>query len=872
MESSETPLEQRKEKIFSFFKKNSQFITYALLAVLLFLSYYMRTRNLPSLKDVTTGQYIPIELDSFAFLRYAQYILEHGQMMVQDPLRYYPNGYAPASEFGFLSHVLVWVYKFLHLFNPDVTLGYVDAIYPPLAFAVSLIFLFLLLKRIFDSRVALLSCAFLAVIPPYIYRTMAGFSDKESLGMMFFFLALYLFVCALQTSSLKKGLTFSLLAGFVTGLMGYAWGGVQFLFLTIGFFALFAVLFDYFTERDLYVYLAWAFVSIFCLLVLFDTRFTFFGMIYSELYAPLFLAMVIGVLKLVVQRYDLFHLQDRIKGTLPLGVALLIFVVGVALALLLIFNGFAFFVHKYHDLASGFLNPFGTSRWARTVAESHQPFIRDWFSQFTPFLFWLFMIGSVLFVYFTYALRRKYRYLITLFYALFLFTLVISRYSSNPPFNGETFVAKLLYVGALVVLPLLALLFYLYVYRKRQDAYAHLHTLKREYFLMLIWLLVMLVTARLALRILFVFAPVVSIFIAYTFVQAYDLSRKLPSRVLRVLSVLIILYLLFSPTVQASLVSMYREDYRTVTYSGPAYTQQWQVAMQWVREHTPEDAVFAHWWDYGYWVQGGGQRATLTDGGNNGGPGLNYFMGRNVLTGTNTTEALEFLKAKKATHLLIISDEVGKYGAFSSIGSNATMDRFSTISAFTLDPSQSVEQRNETLIVYRGNVPFDEDVYSDGQLFPAFNSGVVAILVPFSTTEGKTGVKQPRALVVYKGQQSTIPLKCLFVDNREILFPGPGLDACFRIMPALQGNTGNALGAGLYLSRRVWNTLFTHLYLFGQEWDGFTIAYTDEEKIPLALYNGRVFGPLKIWKIAYPPYVRDDPFYTQTTLPDERLR
>ena len=35
--------------------------------------------------------------------------------------------------------------------------------------------------------------------------------------------------------------------------------------------------------------------------------------------------------------------------------------------------------------------------------------------------------------------------------------------------------------------------------------------------------------------------------------------------------------------------------------------------MSWVRENTSEDAVFSHWWDYGYWITTMSDRATLAD-------------------------------------------------------------------------------------------------------------------------------------------------------------------------------------------------------------------------------------------------------------------
>jgi len=66
-------------------------------------------------------------------------------------------------------------------------------------------------------------------------------------------------------------------------------------------------------------------------------------------------------------------------------------------------------------------------------------------------------------------------------------------------------------------------------------------------------------------------------------------------------------------------------------------------------------------------LQSIGERATVLDGGN----AIvywNYLMGRHVLTGDNQKDALEFLYNHNTTHLLIDSSDIGKYGAYSSIG------------------------------------------------------------------------------------------------------------------------------------------------------------------------------------------------------------
>jgi len=54
----------------------------------------------------------------------------------------------------------------------------------------------------------------------------------------------------------------------------------------------------------------------------------------------------------------------------------------------------------------------------------------------------------------------------------------------------------------------------------------------------------------------------------------------------------------------------------TILNSGSHFdisTNDWSDAMQWLRENTPEDAVVASWWDYGYWISTLAERKTLAD-------------------------------------------------------------------------------------------------------------------------------------------------------------------------------------------------------------------------------------------------------------------
>ena len=45
----------------------------------------------------------------------------------------------------------------------------------------------------------------------------------------------------------------------------------------------------------------------------------------------------------------------------------------------------------------------------------------------------------------------------------------------------------------------------------------------------------------------------------------------------------------------------------------PIATNDWLDALEWIKTSTPEDAVIASWWDYGYWISTMGERASVAD-------------------------------------------------------------------------------------------------------------------------------------------------------------------------------------------------------------------------------------------------------------------
>ena len=89
-------------------------------------------------------------------------------------------------------------------------------------------------------------------------------------------------------------------------------------------------------------------------------------------------------------------------------------------------------------------------------------------------------------------------------------------------------------------------------------------------------------------------------------------------------------------------------------------------------------------------------------------------------------------------------------------------------------------------------------------------------------------------------------------------------------IPRVSGNQAEPFGAALYISPKIRRTLFTQLYLYGKESDNFKIVYQDTQNIQLglALYNGRLVGPIKIWEMNYPENLEPSKWYYGNELPD----
>ncbi|MBI4149102.1 glycosyltransferase family 39 protein [Candidatus Woesearchaeota archaeon] len=866
------------QELVLFFKKYGKYAWIIGLIIILALGWHSRTENLRNttpgingLIDVTTGKHVSVDLDSHVFFRLAKYIVEHGKIYDSDPLRYYPLGYRP-YPIAPLSYIIAYLYKGWAFFDANVTIEYADVMYPVIAFAISQLFFFLLVSRLFSRKVALVATLLLAFLPAYLFRTMAGSSDHDAMGIMFMHITLYLYVVAWQQKQPWKAGLVGALTGVATMLTGVTWpGGVFPIYVIISLFVIGDIMLKKFMLKDFCVHWAWFLVTFFTLSPIYDGAFLSTDWLrHSSIGLLMLFALSASLANMALLQWNPLRIRERMEKVMPEGVFIILLLVVLGVLFLAASGGFFGLGEQIDYIRTNLLSPFANSRWQVTVAEQHQPYIVDWRGQMGGNWLYvgLFLIGAVYLFYELIKPLQKHKWALSGLFAFFLWAFIFSRYRDGSVLNGESGIARFLYIGSLIIFIGIMIGLYLYSFYRDKETYHRMAQLDTKYLFVFIWFFLTVVGARGAIRLLFTFSPVTAMLAAYAIVgivaYGWQLRMKITDKVYRGLiyaALAVFILIVASPFnlpvrgEKGLIFDFYSESMSQAKWIGPAYNQQWQIAGQWIRENTPKDAVFAHWWDYGYWVQSGGERATITDGGNEIGP-WNYLMGRMVLTGQNQTEALQFLKAHDASHLLIISDEIGKYTAYSSIGSDTAYDRYSWMTLFHLDETQTKETRDQTVLFFRGGQPIDEDFIFNGVTFRRQASAVGAVLLPLRQNEGgQVTFSQPTAIVVAYNQQYNVPMNCIFFQDRVIRFAG-GWEGCLRIVPSLSGEQQNPLGAAYLISARAMRTLWVNLFMLNKqnpEYDtsAFELAYDDSRSWPLAVINGRAIGPLKVWKINY---------------------
>jgi len=888
--SSEVSIDYKsiKNKGEKFFKKNRNqwIIAGVLLLLIILLSGSIRLSNLPILKNQVTGEYIPAALDPFYFLRIAE-TMEKGPLPTFDPMRK-PFDVPWLNEI--LPKAVVFLHKIFDVFGA-YTLQYVDVVSPVIFFIIGTAIFFLFIQKITKSKVvALISSALLAFAPAYLYRTTAGFSDHDSIGMMAFFLTMLLFTLAMdrlhkEKVTIKTDITWGIITAASTALAIASWGGAaKFLFMTIPFAMILLWLNESKKEdkqiqkNNLFKYLI--FYTSWIILIPIIT--SIFGYSPTEIVRGYMTSAstIIApfLLMFMIIDYNLFKRENLLKGKIKeYRVFISGFIAAIigAIAFSIVVGDLFGFISRF---TGTLLQPFGAGRVGITVAENRQPFLIEWMNELRPRVFWIACLGMVFIGInlFKNIKSKKFKWGLILSWILFFSGILFSRISSSSVLNGANFLSKAFYFICFIIFAIVLIWGYIKGHLK----------LDLRTTILFAWLVPMLISARGAIRLFFVIAPFFVFSASYALQNFYQFAKKCKGELAKVFfiggTILMVVLLIVSFTSSYKIISAQAKA------TGPSAGPQWQKAMDWVRTNTLEDSTFVHWWDYGYWVQYLGGRPTIADGGHFQGEFRDHMIGRYLLTTPYPETALSFMKTNNVSYLLIDPTDIGKYGAYSSIGSDVGgNDRNSYIPTMVLDPKQTQETSNQTTRVYQGGSVLDKDIlYNDSgnQIFlPEGKAGIGGIILESENDNTTVKFAQPQAVFIHNGQQIRIPLRYLEVEGQFYDF-GNGLNSAAKIIPLVTQNSqggvqADRMGALMYLSEKVSGSLFARLYLLNDPLEQYpTIKLAHAEPDPAIaslnaqganfgefIYFNGIRGPIKIWRTDYPENILEKEEFLRTT-------
>lgn len=831
-------------------KKVQWGIVIVLFALIAVLSVGMRLSNLPNLVDHTTGNYTLSDPDALYWLRLEGHLLSTGNLNGIDTMR--NPGLNLTYSHDLIIYTITGAYKLLHSFNENITLRFVDTVYPAWGFLLALIIFFFLLFFLTESKTAsVIGSFFLAYSPAFLFRTVSGVSGHEALGIMFLFAVFLVFILGLKKFS--KGIKESVIWGLLTGLLitfsFAAWGGtINFIFLILPISMLLYYLFNVkedkkLKEKFLIFYFTWIlFSGLFTLLVHFSPM-----NIYNLFFSPTG-ALVPSVFLFVLIDY-LFEKVKKVKHSkykilISAGTTV---VLGIVFLFILGKGGFDLIGRIYSSL----IHPLGEGRVGLTVAYYAQPYLTDFQGQIGISFFWLFLIGiCFLWVELVKGINSvKHKTYLALIGVISIIGILFSRYSSTSTLNGVNFISQLIYFGGLLALA--GSLIYLYFNYKDK--------INTNLIFAFAWMVVMLITVRAAQRTIFLVVPFIAFIASYLIIKSivYFKKSKTDGRkfifgALAVLALILAFLSLFGNPFTGTPGNFYISNVQAQN-TGPLMDTYWQNAMNWVRTNTSTDSVFLHWWDYGYILQTEGERTTVLDGGNTNAY-WDHLMARYVLTTPNPDTAKSFMKAHNVTYLLIDPTDIGKYSAYSSIGDAAnTSDRASYLPTFVSDPKETQETINGTTRIYRGGFGLDSDLIltSNGKkvLLPKGNAGLYA----FAVQRNNQTFSQPIGIYVYNNQQYQAPIRYLYFPGTGLMDFKTGVNATVYLYPGVQGQKFDVDGAGMYFSEKTMNSLVAQLYLMNDPnnlYPELTLA-DQEGAYPFNFYYGGFRGPIKIYKINY---------------------
>ena len=515
------------------------------------------------------------EFDPFFNYRATQYLVDHGlnaYVHWHDDMSWYPSGRDVFATAQVPLHVTdAILYK---IFGGGMSLYDFTIIFPVVFGSMTVIVIFALVRVLGGTSAGLFASLFFALSPPIIVRGTIGWFKSEPLGLFYGLLGVYLFLSGLKSENKKIAIAKLIGGGFFLATGFASWGGIEFFLVPLGLF--FVAL--PFIRKD-HNFLLWA-VPLFVAITM---------IVAGGLFArpgPTFVFSIRGlvmigptillVMIIFIQKYskDLHRIRNSVLALAIIAIT----------AVVILSAGGALHSASFRYLNA--VNPFLTSEdpLVDSVAEHATPTLAQNFSYFSVLMLFA---GLGIWLMFRKKNGDESSSRFSIKNEMIVFALIIGIVGA---YSGSTFSRlELLTATSVIILSSIGLSILVATILKQENKQVKIVESSKKG------------TTQTRKET----APTK---------KTSDLLGRVP----KIVFVAVIVGLFLVPVlypVNANWIVVTKSP-PTILNGGSNFaisTSDWPDALNWIKNNTPKDSVFASWWDYGYWIQTLGERKTLAD-------------------------------------------------------------------------------------------------------------------------------------------------------------------------------------------------------------------------------------------------------------------
>ncbi len=555
------------------------------------------------LEPMIDAQPIVRAFDPWFQLRVTDYVAENGYgafFTWYDEATWVPYGrdMTTTSYIGvpFTSAMFYWI---ANSFGISISVLEVSIIMPAFMGALTTVVAYFLGRELSNNTVGLLSALFLAFMPAFIQRTVAGFYDNECIGVFAIVLTLFLFIRSQKRGSAVSGIA----AGLALAYLLASWGAGDFMLGLLALYAFVMLIAGRYNPNLLTSYVTTIALGVFLGALVprngFDslTSFTYLAAIgmavllagyeiwqriasYREAtvsgLTPHFKSILLGLLMPVIGIIGYSVYTSSLESTITTTSSNPVTLIG---------NKFLSVINPFFRL---------DQRIFASVAE-HLPSPWASFYQTLLVLIFFFPLG----LYFLFKRGRNEDYLILLFGVTAVY------------FTGSMIRLSLILAPATAVIAAVAVYSMLSPFAK-------------------------VVTQK-------------SVFERRRFRMSSSLTSEHAIAAYAFVGLLLSVNVILGVAYVTGGIS--NPEFAPAAISSPGQVTDWQTSMNYIRNVLPDGSTIASWWDYGYWINSAGGKNTIVD--NATFNSTQIAMMGYALMALNFTESLKTLSTWNATHVLV---------------------------------------------------------------------------------------------------------------------------------------------------------------------------------------------------------------------------